>query len=62
MRLFDNYYRVSFFGKRFQDMDGCQYIYKEHPSIRLADFSQNLIVSFSIYINYLGTSRNYIWN
>eukprot|EP01129_Flabellula_baltica_P011032 TRINITY_DN4748_c0_g1_i2.p1 TRINITY_DN4748_c0_g1~~TRINITY_DN4748_c0_g1_i2.p1 ORF type:complete len:1783 (+),score=324.29 TRINITY_DN4748_c0_g1_i2:765-5351(+) len=41
-RLFDNYYRVAFHGPRFEELDDTEYIYKEHPTLRLADFCDKL--------------------
>lgn len=44
-RLFANYYRVSFFGPKLEDLDQKQFIYREPPSIRIADFTERLKVS-----------------
>jgi hypothetical protein len=41
-RLFANYYRVAFFGRAFGSLDGCECVYREPPSVRLADFTERL--------------------
>ncbi|EGG15455.1 DOCK family protein [Cavenderia fasciculata] len=42
-RLFANYYRVAFFGKNLlPEIHEKEYIYKELPSVRLADISERL--------------------
>eukprot|EP01129_Flabellula_baltica_P003357 TRINITY_DN13138_c0_g1_i1.p1 TRINITY_DN13138_c0_g1~~TRINITY_DN13138_c0_g1_i1.p1 ORF type:complete len:1073 (-),score=196.31 TRINITY_DN13138_c0_g1_i1:71-3289(-) len=50
-RMFSNYYRVAFYGNLFEEYDGAEYIYKELPMIRLADFSERLIKQFSDTFN-----------
>lgn len=42
-RLFSCYYLVRLNGKAFKDLDGAQFIYKEHQMTRLADLSQRLV-------------------
>jgi len=46
-RLFANYYRVSFFGPKLEDLDQKQFIYREPPSIRIADFTERLKHQYS---------------
>jgi hypothetical protein len=41
-RLFANYYRVAFFGRAFGALDGGEFVYREPPSVRLADFTERL--------------------
>jgi hypothetical protein len=53
-RIFSNYYRVAFYGKKFEDMDQKAYIYKEHVTMMLPDFTAKLLVYSSIL-------RNMIW-
>eukprot|EP01119_Soliformovum_irregulare_P021573 TRINITY_DN7210_c0_g1_i1.p1 TRINITY_DN7210_c0_g1~~TRINITY_DN7210_c0_g1_i1.p1 ORF type:complete len:1800 (-),score=546.30 TRINITY_DN7210_c0_g1_i1:194-5593(-) len=45
-RLFSNYYRVAFYGKLFDDMNGTEYIYRENSHVRLADFTERLKMQF----------------
>uniref|UniRef100_A0A6B2KZP6 DOCKER domain-containing protein n=1 Tax=Arcella intermedia TaxID=1963864 RepID=A0A6B2KZP6_9EUKA len=47
LRMFNNYYRVAFYGSKFGELDNTKYIYKEHPSNRLVDFSARLVAQFS---------------
>lgn len=42
-RIFCNYYRVAYFGKKFGAEDGKSYIYKMVPVIRLADFTSEIV-------------------
>eukprot|EP01125_Pyxidicula_operculata_P010724 TRINITY_DN352_c2_g1_i5.p1 TRINITY_DN352_c2_g1~~TRINITY_DN352_c2_g1_i5.p1 ORF type:complete len:1457 (+),score=276.94 TRINITY_DN352_c2_g1_i5:217-4587(+) len=37
-RIFSNYYRVGFYGKKFQEMNGKEYVYKEPNTTMLAFF------------------------
>jgi hypothetical protein len=41
-RVFGTYFRVGFYGWRFGDMDGCEYIYKEPGITKLAEISGRL--------------------
>lgn len=41
-RFFSNYYRVGFFGKKFDDLDGQQFIYKEPKSVLLPQMVKRL--------------------
>ncbi|KAL6067850.1 Dedicator of cytokinesis protein 6 [Balamuthia mandrillaris] len=46
-RLFSKYYRVGFYGKAFEHLDGNEFIYKEHASIRLGDIAGRLKEQFA---------------
>ena len=46
-RLFNNYYRVSFFGEGFGDINGKELIYKENAMVRLAEFTERLKAQYS---------------
>ncbi|KAL6054781.1 dedicator of cytokinesis protein 7 isoform X5 [Balamuthia mandrillaris] len=46
-RLFGNFYRVAFFGAKWGEFDGKQYIYKASETMRLADFSNALKAQFA---------------
>jgi len=43
-RIPPNFYRVGFYGEGFGDDNGKEFIYREPPSLRLADFTTNLVV------------------
>jgi len=45
-RIFANYYRVSFFGQKFGDLDGKTFVYKETSAVRLAEISDRLKVQY----------------
>eukprot|EP01117_Protostelium_nocturnum_P018478 TRINITY_DN7737_c0_g1_i3.p1 TRINITY_DN7737_c0_g1~~TRINITY_DN7737_c0_g1_i3.p1 ORF type:complete len:1870 (-),score=707.33 TRINITY_DN7737_c0_g1_i3:192-5801(-) len=45
-RLFSNYYRVAFIGKKFDEIDGSEFIYKEPSEIRLVDFTERLLLQY----------------
>jgi hypothetical protein len=42
-RIPPNFYRVGFYGEGFGDDNGKEFIYRENPSQRLADFTTNLV-------------------
>ena len=44
-RIFGSYYRVAFFGSRFGDLDGEEYIYKERPLLKLSEVSHRIEVN-----------------
>eukprot|EP01125_Pyxidicula_operculata_P013616 TRINITY_DN4515_c0_g1_i3.p1 TRINITY_DN4515_c0_g1~~TRINITY_DN4515_c0_g1_i3.p1 ORF type:complete len:2070 (-),score=423.03 TRINITY_DN4515_c0_g1_i3:1571-6925(-) len=46
-RLFSKYYRVRFFGPKFEEMNGQKYVYRESAAIRLVDFSNRLIEQYT---------------
>jgi hypothetical protein len=50
-RLFNNYYRVGFYGPRFGPLNETQYVYREPSSVRLADFQNRMVVNFSAALN-----------
>uniref|UniRef100_A0A0K0D4G8 DOCKER domain-containing protein n=1 Tax=Angiostrongylus cantonensis TaxID=6313 RepID=A0A0K0D4G8_ANGCA len=41
-RCFGTYFRVGFYGTRFGDLDGEEYIYKEAPFTKLSEISHRL--------------------
>ena len=43
-RIFSNYYRVAFFGKKLLDLDGKEFIYKELNTTMLAQFTDKILV------------------
>jgi len=47
IRMFNNYYRVVFYGPKFGELDNTKYIYREHSSVRLVDFSTRMVAQFS---------------
>ena len=46
-RLYANYYRVAFYGKKFAELCDTEWVYKESSAIRLADFSERLKSQFA---------------
>jgi hypothetical protein len=47
-RIFSNHYRVNFFGEQFEHLDGNEYIYREPAAVRIAEFSQNLVMQYGL--------------
>lgn len=46
-RIFSNYYRVSFYGELMgEDMNGVAFIYKEPPTMRVADMTDNILMKY----------------
>ena len=43
-RIFGTYYRVAFYGSRFGDLDGEEYIYKEKPLAKLVEIAHRIEV------------------
>ena len=43
-RIFGTYFRVGFYGQRFGDLDGEEYIYKEKALAKLPEIAQRLEV------------------
>lgn len=43
-RVFGTYFRVSFYGARFGDLDGEQFVYKEHALTKLPEIFSRLEV------------------
>lgn len=41
-RCFGTYFRVGFYGTRFADLDGEEFIYKEPPFTKLSEISHRL--------------------
>jgi hypothetical protein len=46
-RLLGSYYRVGFYGKPFQELDGKEYVYKEPKITRLGEIKERLVELFS---------------
>eukprot|EP01129_Flabellula_baltica_P000272 TRINITY_DN10309_c0_g1_i1.p1 TRINITY_DN10309_c0_g1~~TRINITY_DN10309_c0_g1_i1.p1 ORF type:complete len:1665 (+),score=350.73 TRINITY_DN10309_c0_g1_i1:146-5140(+) len=42
IRIFSNFYRVGFYGPKFGDLNGKEYIYKQGPMVRLTDFKERI--------------------
>lgn len=51
-RLFGSYYRVAYFGHRFGDLNGKEYVYKEPKITRLGEIKERL---FLLYERKVGT-------
>lgn len=47
-RIFSNYYRVAFFGKKLLDLDGKEFIYKELNTTMLAQFTDKIMVTATL--------------
>lgn len=45
-RLFPLYYRVAFYGKKLEEMNGAEFIYKEPGGVRLAEFKEKMEAQF----------------
>lgn len=45
-RLFSQYYLVGFYGEMFGDLNRRQYIYKERPHIRVAEFTNRIVEQY----------------
>jgi hypothetical protein len=43
-RIFGTYFRVGFYGQRFGDLDGEEFIYKEKPLAKLPEIAHKLEV------------------
>ena len=48
-RVFGSYFRVGFYGIKFGDLDGEEYIYKEPTLTKLPEISHRLEVNFYEY-------------
>jgi hypothetical protein len=44
-RIFSNYYRVGFYGKKFGELNRKEFIYKELNTVRVADITEKLKVT-----------------
>ncbi len=53
--MFGTYFRVGFFGSRFGDLDGDEFIYKEPAITKLAEISHRLLVT-SLSVSLLSLS------
>ena len=59
-RMLGTYFRVGFYGSKFGDLDGEEYIYKEPAITKLPEVSHRLQVSL---LGLVGASRkNFVWN
>ena len=47
--MMGTYFRVGFFGEKFGDLDGEEFIYKEPAITKLPEISLRLQVSFHAY-------------
>jgi len=45
-RIFGTYFRVGFYGQRFGDLDGDEFIYKEKPLAKLPEIAHKLEVKY----------------
>jgi hypothetical protein len=45
-RIFGTYFRVGFYGQRFGDLDGEEFIYKEKPLAKLPEIAHKLEVNY----------------
>ena len=50
-RVFGTYFRVGFYGHKFGDLDGEEFVYKEPAITKLPEISHRLEVS--IYLKYI---------
>jgi hypothetical protein len=50
-RMFANYYRVAFYGEKFEEFNGTEYVYKESNSILITEFTDRLKVPITLLIN-----------
>lgn len=46
-RFLGKYYRIGFYGKRFQELDGKEYIYKEPQATHLFELTEKLVEFYS---------------
>ncbi len=53
-RIFGTYFRVGFYGARFGDLDGEEYIYKEKALAKLPEIAHRLEVSFPFHLSRFG--------
>jgi hypothetical protein len=56
-RLFGSFYRVGFYGNRFGDLNGKEYVYKEPKITRLGEIQERLL---TLYSRKLGMTINVI--
>ena len=47
-RMFGTYFRVGFYGHKFGDLDGDEFVYKEPPITKLPEVAHRLEVSPNI--------------
>ena len=50
-RIFGTYFRVGFYGSKFGDLDGEEFIYKEPTLTKLAEISHRLEVGHSLWVS-----------
>ena len=58
-RVFGTYFRVGFFGAKFGDLDGDEFIYKEPAITKLAEISHRLMVGYSMWTKKRRTTGAY---
>lgn len=51
-RVPDSYYRVGFYGSKFEELDGKEFIYKEKKITRLGEITERLTVTIFIFFVY----------
>jgi hypothetical protein len=44
-KLYSNYYRVAFYGPKFDEFNETEWVYKESSAVRLSDISDRLKVT-----------------
>ena len=49
--MFGTYFRVGFYGSKFGDLDGEEFIYKEPAITKLSEISHRLEVMYCIFYN-----------
>ena len=50
-RVFGTYFRVGFYGQKFGDLDGEEFIYKEPTLTKLPEISHRLEVLYDSFLN-----------
>ena len=55
-RMFGTYFRVGFYGAKFGDLNGQEFIYKEPAITKLPEISHRLEVSVSIRLAIISSS------
>jgi hypothetical protein len=47
--MLGSYYRVGFYGSVFEELSGCEFIYKEPKITKLFDIKERLRVGFEFF-------------
>ncbi|CAL8097805.1 unnamed protein product [Calicophoron daubneyi] len=45
-RMFSTYFRVGFYGRLFEDLNSCEYVYKEAPFSKLAEVTNRILAYY----------------